>query len=122
MEPAAALNIIKAMADGIHPITGEMFPHDSPYQNPEVIHALFAAADALKARIRYRERKESLPERAGLPWDEQEANLLIQYFKQGESLVQLAQRHQRTRGAITSKLVDLGIFETREQARNSIPK
>lgn len=36
-----SLEILQALADGVDPVSGEMFPPDSPYQQPEVIRALF---------------------------------------------------------------------------------
>ena len=40
MENSKALRIIKILADGVDPTTGEVFDQNSPYQNPDVIRAL----------------------------------------------------------------------------------
>jgi len=45
-----ALAIVTALANGANPVTGEIFPADSPYQAPDVIRALFAAQRALESR------------------------------------------------------------------------
>jgi len=39
MESQRAKEIIQLLADGVNPITGEEFPPDSPYNNPEIIRA-----------------------------------------------------------------------------------
>ena len=55
MELQAAHQIIDTLAQGIHPITGEAMPEDSPYNAPSVIRALFTVSQALQgkpARVR----------------------------------------------------------------------
>ena len=42
MELQIAREIINVLAQGIHPVTGEMMPPDSPYNEPPVIRALFS--------------------------------------------------------------------------------
>lgn len=59
VELTKTIQIIHALADGINPQTGEVFPDNSPYQHPETIRALFAALSALDA---YRD-KPSRPAR-----------------------------------------------------------
>ena len=49
MELDAARTIIDTLAQGIHPVSGEVMPDDSPYNAPPVIRALFAVSQALKA-------------------------------------------------------------------------
>jgi len=40
MELDRAKEIIKALADGVDPYTGERFPADSPYQQADTVRAL----------------------------------------------------------------------------------
>lgn len=47
MEASEALRILEALADGMDPESGEVFPSDSPYRRPDVTSALFTAARAL---------------------------------------------------------------------------
>ena len=49
MELTKTIQIIHALADGINPQTGEVFPDNSPYQHPETIRALFTALSTLDA-------------------------------------------------------------------------
>ncbi len=108
METAEALRIIEALADGVNPDTGEVFPPDNTYQNPQTVKALLAAKSALERAQRSEERRQALPERAGQRWDEEEGALLVQEFEQGISVKELASRHQRTVGAIKSQLLKMG--------------
>ena len=47
MELQTARQIIDTLSQGIHPVTGEAMPADSPYNAPAVIRALFAVSQAL---------------------------------------------------------------------------
>lgn len=51
MELAAARNIIDTLAQGIHPVSGEVMPEDSPYNAPPIIRALFAVSQALDSQV-----------------------------------------------------------------------
>lgn len=42
------VEILRALANGIDPHTGEEFPAESPYQHPQTVRALFTALRALE--------------------------------------------------------------------------
>lgn len=48
MNPADALPILHALANGTDPVTGEVYAPDSPYQRAETVRALYAAIHALE--------------------------------------------------------------------------
>ncbi len=48
MDKSKAITIMEALANGTDPMTGEIFPPESPYQDVEVVRALFMATEALK--------------------------------------------------------------------------
>ena len=56
MDEARALTIVSALANGVNPLTGELFAIDSPYQSPDVIRAMYCAVRALEAAGRRRTR------------------------------------------------------------------
>lgn len=107
MQISEALAIIQALADGVDPNTGEIFPEGTPYQHPQVIRALMTAVQALEQR-RNDKGHDHLPLRAGKAWDKVEDEQLVRDFEAGVTLVQLAKRHERTRGSIRSRLEKLG--------------
>ena len=111
MDYNTALKIIQTLSDGIDPVTGEVFPADSPYQNAQTVRALFTAIDALESVIKKNNKRKSLPERAGKGWDKTESDLLVQRFDEGATIEELAKEHKRTRGAIESQLAKLGKIE-----------
>ena len=108
MKKAQALEILQAVADGIDPNTGEMFPDDSPYHHPQIIRALFVAIKALENRDEREERRENLPPNAGKSWEDDEDQKLCDGFDAGMTIRQLAAKHQRTDGSIQSRLVKKG--------------
>ena len=108
METSEALRIIESLADGVDPFTGEVFPDNSPFQNPQTVRALFIATRALE-RLEVRQRRErQLPENTGNAWDDEEEEQLCASFDEGMTIGQLAERHRRTEGAIRSRLGRLG--------------
>ncbi len=109
MNEANALQIIKNLAEGVDPFTGEIFPDDSPYQKAYVVRALQKAIEALSKEVKHENKKNRIPPaRAGKPWDETESETLVREFDKGTNIGELAKQHQRTRGAIESQLVKLG--------------
>ena len=117
MEPAKAIEILTALADGADPTTGEAFPPDSPYHTPEILRALFQGIKALE-RVRTRtERLASRGTKAGSPWSQQEQLTLLAEVAAGKTLAELASCHGRTTGAIIARLVRLGQFPSRDEAR-----
>jgi len=111
MKTEKALQILKILADGIDPTSGEVFANGSVYNRPEVIRALFVAIDALERIKRNERRKSTLPENAGKPWDKLEDEVLSSEFDSGKSIGEIANLHKRTTGAIESRLIKLGKIE-----------
>jgi hypothetical protein len=116
MQREAATTILQALADGVDPHTGEVFPPDSPYQNPQVIRALFHALRALEGHREAKQPKRSLPGNAGKPWTASEDALLRKRFDMGASVTEMAREHWRTEGAIRARLVRLGMVDPRSLA------
>ncbi len=112
MKTLEALEVIEVLADGVNPFSGEVFAEDSPYQNPKVIRALYKAIEALRRISQSEKRRRNLPERAGLPWDDSESELLVKRFNGEADISKIAKEHKRTTGAIRSQLLKLGKIPT----------
>ena len=111
METSHAAELLRALADGVDPVTGEVLPPHSPLQHPYLVRALFAGAEALKGLEQKQARAKVQPERAGIAWTEREDAELIAQFDAGASMSDLAQRHRRTRGAVRARLMRHGKVE-----------
>lgn len=113
MEKQTALHILRTLAQGVDPHSGEVFPTHSPYQHPDTVRALFEAVQALTEPPASRPRAASpvVPTNAGKPWTVDEDHLLAERFDAGRTLPELANEHGRSRVAIQARLVKLGKME-----------
>ena len=111
MEIERAKEILMILSDGVDPITGEIFPEESPYHHPDVIRALMTSVYHLEQIQRREKRKRNLPDNAGKRWTADEINSLMDDFEQGLSVKELSGKFQRTRTSIHSKLLQLGKIE-----------
>lgn len=105
-ERTESLRILRALAEGKHPFTNAVLPDESCYQSTKVLRTLFAGIEALEKASKRKNR--SLPAEAGKPWSSEDDQTLIAEFEKGTSIKDLAQKHQRTQGAIHSRLMKLG--------------
>lgn len=113
MELQIARQIIDTLAQGIHPVTGEAMPEDSPYNAPPVIRALHAVSRALEAAghpaaTATPRHQRPQPPNAGKAWTSQEDAALETAFDAGIGLKQVAQELGRTAFAVEQRLVRLG--------------
>ena len=104
MDIIRAKEIVRVLADGVDPTTGEVLPAASVYNSPEVIRALFALLeyvnkDTVKDPLR----------NAGKPWTDIEDDKLREEFLAKIKISDIAKEHGRSYGAIESRLVHLGL-------------
>jgi len=118
MELRRANSIVKTLAEGVHPITGEVFAADCPYNEPQIIRALFTIHEfirqAKKPRMTADERRrENLeygrPRNAGLPWSEEDRAAVASGFEEGKQFGELAVALERSSGAIRAELIRQGL-------------
>lgn len=114
METDQALAILKPLAEGIDPYTGEVF-QGGVFQNADTVRALYKAVTMLeqeKFRDRNKtERQANLPANAGKPWTDEEEKQLGAAYDAGESIPALCKTYARTKGSITARLFKLGKIE-----------
>ncbi len=111
MDREQTLRILNALANGVHPATGEKFAADGPYQHPDTVRALFEAMRAVEggAPAPATERKPAFPQSgSGSRWSPEEEERLAGAFDSGRSVDELARAHNRSRAAIEARLVRLG--------------
>ena len=100
-----AVAILKTLANGVDPATGEVFPAESPYQNAEVVRALYEAVRVLQRP----QRRSGIPSNVGKPWTEDEDRRLAAAHEMRMSVSQIAQEFGRTRAGIEARLEKLGL-------------
>ncbi len=112
MEKEQTLRILNALANGVHPATGERFAADGPYQHPDTVRALFEAMRAVEGAgvaTPAPERRPALPQSgSGSRWSAEEEERLAGEFDSGRTVDELARAHNRSRAAIEARLVRLG--------------
>ena len=108
MNQAEALQVVRSLANGVDPATGEVFSPESPYQRADTVRALYLAAQALEAAERFERRKQQLPPKTGQPWSEDEDRKLLAGFDAGRGLAELAAAHERTQTGVRARLVKYG--------------
>lgn len=119
MEIREAQSIVKNLAEGVDPNTGEVFAPDSPYNEPRIIRALFTVHDfvrqARKPRMSADEKhQENLdlgrPRNYGMPWTDDSRSQVAKGFEDGKTIEELATTHERTQGAIRAELIRQGLL------------
>jgi hypothetical protein len=105
MELAAAIQVIRSLANGVHPQTGTALEENSVCRLPEAIKALNRALAAL---VGQHDRQQKRPEKAGHPWSREEDAQVCEELRQGADFNQIAKTHNRSLPAILARLVKLG--------------
>ncbi|MDH3286437.1 MAG: hypothetical protein OEP48_01735 [Betaproteobacteria bacterium] len=112
MEREQALRILRALANGAHPATGEQFAADSPYQHPDTVRALFESIRVMEGtRTAVRSPDQGIaspPGSTGSRWTPEEEARLVSAFDAGKSVDEIVRGHNRSRAAIEARLVRLG--------------
>ena len=110
MDDQQAIAIVSALVNGTHPMTGEVFADDSPYQSPDIIRALFTAQRALETRSvtstsrPQPELRATNASNAGKPWNADEDKQLLAAFDADKSLAEIARLHGRTTNGVRARL------------------
>lgn len=102
MDISQAREIIEALANGINPITGEVFEKSHCFNEPDIIRALYVAKDQLIKAEKKSTRKP--PENAGKPWTAADDEKLKSMCVEGKNLKEISAYFKRTRGAIQSRI------------------
>ena len=106
MDIVRAKEIISALADGIHPLTGEVLPNDHVCNQAEVVRAFYVLLNRernIKNRVQ--------PENAGKPWTAEADDKLKMMYENGKRITEISECFGRTKGAIESRLEKLGVKE-----------
>lgn len=112
MDMARAKEIIEILADGINPITGEVLPPDDCCNQAEVIRAFHTILSSPK-----KDQRSNLPENAGKPWTSEDEAMLSDLFNSGMKIGEISKELRRSRGAINSRLVYMGLIQKRDESQ-----
>ena len=120
-------DIIKALAKGVNPITGELISNDDLLSDPTIIRALYSAVESMKSgnidhsssnnltsTSTTREDnniKKGLPKNHRKPWDSNSIDELVYKFKNGSTASELAEYFERTLFSINGVLLKEGLID-----------
>jgi len=104
--------IIGPLVEGIDPFTGEILSEGHLLKNQQVVSALSHAVQVLNQETKRANRQ--LPPNAGNSWTQEEEETLIEKFDNGIPIREIAAKHGRSKGGITSRLVRLGKIERKQ--------
>jgi hypothetical protein len=77
MDQAHALAIVRSLANGVDPESGEVFPAESAYQRSQIVRALYEAAAALERIERVERPRQQMPPKTCEPWSEEDDRKLL---------------------------------------------
>lgn len=103
MEIKRAAELLRGLADGVDPMTGQPLPDESVYNRPEIIRALHCVLRELQERA-----DGAAAVNAGRNWSAEEETQLLQEYSAGLPVETIARRHRRSVGAIETRLSELG--------------
>ena len=105
MEIQDAIKVVRALANGVHPETGESLSDDSVFH---VAQAVVALNRALAAMVAQQEREIHKPGKAGAYWTRTEDEQVCEELRKGMDFKDIAKAHDRTIPSIVARLVKLG--------------
>lgn len=119
--------MLKALANGVNPETGEFMSAASIVNQPDAIRLLFTLSDEMadepekqkKGKLTAEERQqkniaEGRPAKSYFPWTELEKGLLEERFRADETIEVLSLKFERSIRAVAIQLEKMGLI-TAEQ-------
>lgn len=119
MELQEALEIVRKLANGVHPETGASLEASSPFQSPQTVRALNRAVSALEFQQQRERFRTSLPANAGKSWSSNEDAQICDELRRGINFQEIARGHGRTVGSIVARLIRLGKISAAAQRKSA---
>jgi len=115
MDILRAKELLATLADGVNPLTGEILAYNDSCNQGEIVRALNTAVNELDKLLTKKSKPQ--PDNAGKPWTKEEEERLVDEYRSGITTNEIAKLHNRSRGAVTARLVRLGLITDRYAAR-----
>jgi len=109
MDIAETLKIIRTLANGVDPATGNKLDDKSTCRQPQVVKALNRAISAL---VQEEKREQRKPTNAFRAWTRAEDAQVCEEVRSGMDFHEIAKAHNRTVASILARLVKLGKITT----------
>lgn len=99
-----SLTIIRQLATGVDPSTGELLPSPSIFERPDVIRALYDAERAMERQVRAPQNRRPRPAKAGASWTPEEEQRLLDQFDAGVDPAEIAKQLERSPAGVIARL------------------
>jgi|SRR4029077_1205152 hypothetical protein len=117
MEIHEAIQVIRALANGVDPETGAALKEESICRVATCVKALNRALSAL---VSQQDREQNKAAKAGAYWTHTEDVQVCEELRQGMEFKEIAKTHNRTVPSIVARLIKLGKV-TPEKSRPLFP-
>lgn len=114
MENRRAREILNGLVLGIDPLTREPLPEGTVLEKADIVRAMIVAVASLDLSLQRDARRSQLPRNIGRSWSDDENSRLLDAFRSGVPLAEIAAKHGRTLRAIEARLEKHGLI-TAEQ-------
>lgn len=99
--------ILNGLSDGVNVVTGEMVEG----LDPEIKLQLLEMSKYFEQRLKSKERQEEKYPQQGQKWSQEEDEQLLSEYREGKTIKEISEIHNRSNGAIRSRLLGLGVLE-----------
>ena len=108
MDQAQALAVVRSLANGVDPESGEVFTPEQRLSAAAGRAGAVRSGRGARAHRALRAASAQMPPKTGEPWSEDEDRKLLAAFDAGRALQELAAAHERTMGAVRARLLKYG--------------
>jgi hypothetical protein len=113
MQTQEALSILRALAGGLNPQTGQPMEAGHLCRQANIVRALNRGLAAL---VQQEQRERSRPGNAGKYWTREEDAEMCSEIRRGIDFHEVAKSHHRSVGSIVARLVKLGEIKPAKRA------
>jgi len=114
MDIVETLKIMRSLANGVDPSTGEKIEANSVCRQPQTVKALNRAISAL---VHEEKREQRKPSNAFRSWTRAEDAQMCEELRSGKDFHEIAKAHNRTVASILARLVKLGEITAMRQKK-----
>ena len=116
MDLEYAKKVLRVLADGVNPTTGEVLPDSDSSNQVEIVRAIHTVLDALAST----KQKKTAPANAGKPWTEEDDKILCKMYDENCSVESICEYFKRSPGGIAARLVHVGKIQNREELQEKM--
>lgn len=118
MDIQYAKELLRVLADGVNPLTGEVLPSDDSSNQVEIVRAIHTVLEELDSH--HSKAKKNQPANAGQPWTKKEEEILCKMYDEKYPVKSICEYFKRSPGGVAAKLVRLGKIQDRRDLQVDI--